>query len=100
MSITVTGDTIHDVRSKIGMGSKPNAIRISFPNSAFDFGRIPEYTCIIDATDFNRNEVVPRSFDSSAKAIQYLKGILKKRDKWVAQEKKKLSKKSNGKTRV
>lgn len=99
MSVTVTGDTIHDVRSKLGMGSKPSAIRISFHNG-HDFGRIPELGCIVDATDCAADEKVARSFDTSAKAIQYLKALLKKRDKWVAQEKKKLSKKSNGKAHV
>jgi hypothetical protein len=93
MSVTVTGDTIHDVRLKLSMGSPPSAIRIRFIGVDSDFYRTYERGCIVDATDFDSTEKVARKFETPASALKYIGSILKKQDAWVKEENKKRAKK-------
>lgn len=87
--ITVTGETLNDVKIKIGAIRKYNDIEITFRE--LDYGSKPLAGCVVSV----RGERVARDFDSAAAATRYISSVLKKRDalaKETAKQKKKAKK--------
>lgn len=93
MTITICGNDIHDARNKLGMGKPRASISINWRSGSpdFDYGRIHEVGCIVDATDIPGEEV-KQCFTTSAAAVRYIAGLLKKHDAYAREQKKKRAK--------
>ncbi len=87
MTVTVMGDSIEDIRRKIGDRAPVYDIAIRFRSTNRTDTQLPGY--IVDTTQItDKFGVVPREFENAEAAVEFLREVLSLNDAWVAEQNK------------
>lgn len=93
MSITITGENLEDVRSKLGRDGPWSHIKIRLrKGEPYDYTHSLEQGCIVNAVGLPGQEV-ERSFKSASEALRYLRSLLMAVDAQARKDKKERDKK-------
>lgn len=89
MGITIQAENVQDAAAKLGVESRRRGINITWRvcDQRFDFERLHETGCVVDATDI-QGEEVERCFKTSGEALRYVASLLKKHDAYARELKK------------
>lgn len=99
MTITVTGDNLYDLRSKIGARERPTPIKIRWRdangrlNNSLD---VHETGCVVDARNVFGEEV-ERSFKTAGQAIRYVASLIRRHEAYAKQSKRQFVKEQRAK---
>lgn len=92
MSVNVTANTVDEAAYKLGVKGRRHGINIEWRKGPhYDYEPQHEVGCIVDATDI-QGEEVKRCFKTSAEALRYIAGLLKKHDDFAKEQRKKREK--------